>query len=55
MVYKSGNRNKRIVFGVIDMHERLVPEEVNYSELIKIGSLSPNNYKKLSIKRLYVK
>lgn len=47
---KSGNGNKRIVFGVISMHEILVPKEVNYSELISIGSLSPNNYKKLSIK-----
>lgn len=50
MVRRSGNGNKRIVFGVIGMHEILVPEEVNYSELIRIGSLSPNNYKKLSIK-----
>lgn len=50
MVYKPGDRNKRIIFGVIGMHEILVPEEVNYSKLIKVGSLSPNNYKTLSIK-----
>ena len=32
------------------MHEVIVPEEVKYSELLRVGSLSPNNYKKLSIK-----
>lgn len=32
------------------MHEILVPEEVKYSELVSVGSLSPNNYKKLTIK-----
>ncbi len=32
------------------MHEILVPDEVKFSELVRVGSLSPNNYKKLSIK-----
>lgn len=32
------------------MHELIVPTEVKISEIIKKGSLSPNNYKKLEIK-----
>ena len=32
------------------MHELIVPTEVKISELSKNGSLSPNNYKKLTIK-----
>ena len=32
------------------MHELIVPTEVKISELRKNGSLSPNNYKKLTIK-----
>lgn len=32
------------------MHEIMVPDEVTISEIMSIGSLSPNNYKRLSIK-----
>lgn len=32
------------------MHEIMVPDEVNISEIMSTGSLSPNNYKRLSIK-----
>lgn len=32
------------------MHELIVPTEVKISEIKKNGSLSPNNYKKLTIK-----
>ena len=32
------------------MHELIVPSEVRFSEIKKNGSLSPNNYKKLTIK-----
>jgi len=32
------------------MHELIVPTEIKYSEMKANGSLSPNNYKKLTIK-----
>lgn len=32
------------------MHELIVPNEVKISEINNNGSLSPNNYKKLTIK-----
>lgn len=32
------------------MHELIIPTEVRFSELRKNGSLSPNNYKKLTVK-----
>ena len=32
------------------MHELIVPTEVKFSEIKENGSLSPNNYKRLTIK-----
>lgn len=35
------------------MHELIVPTEVKFSEIKENGSLSPNNYKKLTIKNVH--
>ena len=50
MVRQSGTGSQKTIFGVKCMHELIVPTEVKISELSKNGSLSPNNYKKLTIK-----
>lgn len=50
MVCQSRTRSQKIVLGVKNMHELIVPTEVKISEIKANGSLSPNNYKKLTIK-----